>query len=593
MDVVIKKESSLAEDLLLREINTLKDEIVSLKSQIAQQQSAEQDFSLRKILSLMPGNVFWKDKTGKFLGVNNNLAKLLGLSSPEEIIGKYNHDLVSPEIAAALSEVDEKSINLEGRSFEENGLDVNGNPAIYFTQKHALHNAQGETIGIIGISMDITERKKIEHELKLAKENAETSNQAKSQFLAMVNHELRTPLTGILGLVGILKDQLSNLNIPNNTISLIHNLNDCSQYLLSMVNDVLDFSKLEANQHKADIKAADLNSISRQVFSMLEKLAAQKKLNLTIESKKDLPLLLTDEKAISQILVNLINNSIKFTQAGEVKLTITHYPVSANILHLTIAVTDTGQGIPEDKIDTIFEPFKQLQNTYIHPTSRSGTGLGLTIVKKLTESLGCSIKVSSNEGVGSTFTVSGNFTIATNTNGISPIEQIEATGTKRKKILLVEDDKIVQMVHRHMLRELNCEVHVAQNGKEALSLLDNYDLAFIDIGLTDMTGFDLIKHIKKYQYNKNNHFPLIALTGYTGEEIKQQSNSAGANALINKPISKEKMKEILHEYQKFPPTSSSSAKAGDPAWHCLPGSRGQAAGRQLAGITARISPKTS
>ncbi|MFZ2314544.1 MAG: ATP-binding protein [Gammaproteobacteria bacterium] len=549
MDNKVKTDESFYK----AKIADLENELAFVKTALASTHAnIEEDFHLRKIIALMPGNVFWKAKNGTFLGINNNLAKLLGFTTPEEIIGKRNHDIIGPEYATALSEIDEKSMNSEGESFEEHGLDAHGHPAIYFTQKHPLYNTLGEVIGIVGISMDITERKKIEHELTAAKERAEASNQAKSQFLAVVNHELRTPLTGILGLVDILK--LEPEMLPNKK-HIIDDLDNCARYLHSLVNDLLDFTKLDTNKIDLEFHPVNFHELTQEAFSILNELARKKGLALNKQIKHNLPLLLTNGKSFSQILINLINNAIKFTDAGFVNVTIDHEILPNQKIALAMKITDTGLGIPTDKREIIFEPFKQLEDTYVRQSSRSGTGLGLAIVKRLVQLLNCDIYVDSEVGKGSTFTITGEFNIAPcehppyHSNAL--VEEIALSTTPRTqkiKTLLIEDDKIVQLIHRRMLTDLHCDIDLAHCGQEALSLLGQHDIAFVDIGLSDMTGFDLIKNIRQHQEKTQHVFPIIALTGYTGDKEKMACLEAGVDEVAVKPISIKQLGELLEKY---------------------------------------------
>lgn len=514
----------------------------------------QEEISLESILTLMPGNVFWKDKHGKYLGANNNLAKLLGLSKPQDIVGKTNSDIMNTSYATKLDQIDQDCINSSTKSFyEEPGFDEKGEPAIYFTQKLPLHNDKGDVVGLVGISMDITERKKIEQELQIAKEKAEASNQAKSQFLAVINHELRTPLTGILGLVKMLKTT-TTLNQEEYS-SIIHNLDNCSQYLLTLVNDVLDFTTLDAHKEHLKLLSTDLNKLVQDVVGILSSLAKNKGINLLFHIDEKIPLVLTDPKSIRQILINIAGNAIKFTDTGSVTISVSQTKITSTDIILEIKVSDTGYGIPSDKLDIIFEPFKQLEDTYIRHSSRSGTGLGLAIVKRLTDALNWTIRVESELKKGSTFIINGKFPIApeqqmTMTLQKSPTNSLLAKTVlaHKRRALLVEDDKIVQLIHRRMLTDLDCDVELADCGQEALSLLGEHDIAFVDIGLSDMTGFELIKAIRDYQEKHQRIFPVIALTGYTGEQERLACLAAGADEVAVKPISIEKLGELLDKY---------------------------------------------
>lgn len=507
---------------------------------------SERDLLL-KIIALMPGNVFWKDKDGIFLGCNNNVAKILGLQNTNEIIGKRNHDLFNAALAIEADNID-KTVTLGQEQFiEENGINAEQKPAIYLTKKQPLFDDKKNIIGIMGVSFDISERKKMESDLRLAKEKAEASNRAKSRFLALINHELRTPLTGIIGLIDILKKtDLSGIEAK----SIITDLESCSQYLHTMVNNVLEFTKLEAGKVKPNKNPVNLIELTCDVFNILSALAKNKDLELFVKSNKNIPIILTDAKLINQILLNLISNAIKFTNTGSIIVHIRCKNIIDNIATIELAIQDTGIGIPHDNLDHIFEPFRQLEDTYVRQTSISGTGLGLSIVKRLSELLNVEIHVMSEYGKGSTFSLIGQFDIQQK-NQMQHIKETKTpcaqTLRNNIRVLLVEDDKIVQHIHKNMLSELGCKVIIANCGAEALNLPNNHDIAFVDIGLSDMSGFDLIKNIRSND-NYSNDFPIIALTGYTGEIEKANCLASGANEVAAKPISIKQLEEILLRY---------------------------------------------
>jgi two-component system, OmpR family, aerobic respiration control sensor histidine kinase ArcB len=536
-----------------KEILSLKTEITKLKNDLSSE--ATSGYPVDEILTLMPGNIFWKDITGKLLGCNNNNANFFGFSSPEKMIGLYTKDLVPEENLAKQIDENDQEIMVSGRGkfFEESGLDINKQPAVFFTQKIPLYDALGKVKGLLGIAIDITERKKIEMELKLAKEKAEASSQAKLQFLAIINHELRTPLTSIIGLIDFLKQE--NLTKPEEK-NIIEDLENCALYLLALVNDILDFSKLEANKMYLNICPINLYDLVNEVVRILERLANNKGLTLRVNFDKKIPkIILTDAKIIRQILVNIIGNAIKFTEQGFVEVKINLIKKNQRAAILEIVVSDTGCGIPADKVDVIFEPFQQLENTYIRQSSRSGTGLGLAVVKKLVELLKMTIKVSSEESKGSIFTLQGEFEISKlkerriTHREICQISanQIEYIDSQIKpKVLVVEDDLIVQRIHKNMLTKLGCQVDVATYGLQAIEMVSDHHILFVDIGLSDITGFEVIKSIRK-----NKSLPIIALTGYTTEEERKKCMEAGANQVVDKPVSIDGLQEILSKYMRL------------------------------------------
>lgn len=516
-------------------------------------------YSLREIIALMPGNIFWKDKTGKYLGCNNNVAKWLGFRSPDDIIGKSNKDFLPEDYAQKLDQTDQEVIDSkQGRFLEEAGLHLSNDQLVtFFAHKIPLLNSSNEVIGLLGIAMDITAQKKMEEELKLAKEKAEASNRAKSQFLAVINHELRTPLTCIIGLTDLLKENKLPSEERLQTLAAIEN---CSHYLLNLVKDVLDFSRLETGKHHVKLTTLSIATLIHEIYSLLKPLAEKKGLQLEIELCSSLPqFILTDQRILRHILINLINNAIKFTEKGYIKIIVNALEQKVKHVKLEIKVIDTGKGIPSDKLEVIFKPFQQLEDAYTRQSSRNGTGLGLSIVKKLAELLDIQIQVESQPQKGSIFSLIGEFAIQE--NAIQPVQKTSPfvqsppkkasfkktiLESKSIKVLLIEDDPIIQFIHKKMLSELGCTVEVVAYGRDALQKVDQYHLIFVDISLPDMSGFDVIKALRSKPDTE--HLPIIALTVFTGKQEKTTSLAAGANEFASKPISRSRLKKLLQKY---------------------------------------------
>jgi len=341
--------------------------------------------NLKDMIAIFPGNIFWRDEKGKLLGANKNLAKFCGYENPQDLIGMSNAQLMPPEQAEELSKADEEVLKT-GRDFigTELGTGADNLKRYFVSHKTAVRSKTGKIVGLIGIALDITERKKMEKDLKLAKEKAEASNQAKSQFLAVINHELRTPLACIINLLTFLKnDDLSEENRE-----ILRSMENCSQYLLNLVNEVLDFSKLETGKHSVHNQVIHLDELFNEVLNMLDPLAVSKGLTLHLESMPGVPTyILSDEKILLQILINLISNAIKFTDSGSIILRVECLNRKSDQSELAFSVIDSGFGIPPDKLKVIFEPFQQLNDPYKRQSSRSGTGLGLAIVERLVKLL--------------------------------------------------------------------------------------------------------------------------------------------------------------------------------------------------------------
>lgn len=561
------KFSKYSKNRLLKIIIAQKERLAKLQSEnyaltkkasLLADGNAEID-SLKEMIALMPGNIFWKDRTGKYLGCNNNVAKWLGFQSPDDIVGKYNNDFLPTEYSKKLEQADQEIMaSKKGKFIEEAGIDLNNNnqQKIFFSHKIPLFNRSHEVIGLLGISLDITEQKKMEEELKIAKDKAEASNRAKSQFLAVINHELRTPLTCIIGLTDILKQHKLPPNERYRTIAAIES---CSQYLLNLVKDVLDFSRLETGKYNINMTAVSIASTLHEIRYLLKPLAEKKGLNLEIEIDPALPkFVLTEQRLLRHILINLINNAIKFTEKGYVKIQINLLEKTLPQVKIEIKVMDTGIGMPSDKLDIIFKPFQQLEDAYTRQSSRSGTGLGLSIVKKLAELIHIRIKVSSKLGKGSTFSLIGDFETRENPAQVMQLpkkfpvrknnfKKLTVTEpTKQPKILLIEDDPIIQFIHEKMLSELGCKVDTATCGREALEKVNQHHMILVDISLPDTNGFEIIKEMRRRHDTRQ--IPMIALTVFTGKEEKIACLKAGADEFASKPISRARLKRLLQKY---------------------------------------------
>lgn len=362
----------------------------------------EEIFSLRNIIALMPGSVYWKDREGRLLGCNNNMAKMMQLNSPEEVYGKDDIELIGPELAVRIREIDNEVMSKDKPYWvEEKGENEMGEPAVYWTQKIPLHNREGKVVGLLGLSMDITDRKKMEEDLRAEKEKAEAANRAKTQFLSVASHELRTPLSGILGMARFLQE--GSLT-PEEEKEYIESIVDAANYQLSIVNSILDFSKLEAGKFSLNPAPLDLKILVEEVAGMLIAPAKNKNLDLLVDYEVTAPHnIIGDRCALRQVLTNLVGNAIKFTEQGHVVIKVRCSQQTARIAQFEIIVEDTGVGIAADKHDAIFEKFHQISDAYIRDSSRAGTGLGLSIVKKLVELMNGEIRVESELGKGSIF----------------------------------------------------------------------------------------------------------------------------------------------------------------------------------------------
>jgi two-component system aerobic respiration control sensor histidine kinase ArcB len=527
------------------------------KDEIIEELKAEVE-SLRLIIAKTPGNIYWKKKDGSYLGCNNNVARVLGMLSPLDIVGKKDPEVIGHELSVKTQKIDAEVIEtLQEQRIEEIGFDEHGKPAIYLTRKTPLFDSNGNVYGIFGISFDITERKQMEEKLKIAKKKAESANRAKSRFLATISHELRTPLASILGFANLLQQQ--DLE-DKKKLEYADYILDSGSYLLSLINTLLDYNKLETNKFALNLSPINLKELIQNVIGMLEGSAKSKQIPLTLEYDDNVPqLIMSDGQTLRQILINLIGNAIKFTEIGYVGISVICLQTSEAANNLQVSITDTGIGIPHKEQKSIFKKFYQLGDVYTRSASLTGTGLGLSIVKKLVKLLGGKINVKSEPGKGSTFCFSAPFPTVSSvyTTLLPSFEEPKKPARKTRALnkpqaLLIEDNELIQIIHKHMLEELGCGVDISDSAAKTLEMLNNdYDILFVDIGLPDMAGFELIKKIRQQNNNQFASIPIIVLTGYSEEKETQQSLDAGADEVMIKPVNMKALKEILGRYIKI------------------------------------------
>lgn len=355
---------------------------------------------IQDIIDNIAGNHWWKDTHGRYLGCSAVIAKTLGFSSPYEVIGKTDYELPWANTADYLVQHDNEVMRL-GKTLrrEEIIATREGIPMTFMVVKTPLKDDDGNIIGTIGTSVDITEMKKMEMALRQARLKAEEGSAAKSLFLATVSHELRTPLNAIIGLSQML---LRRCQKAEDKV-MLSDIFSSGKTLLHFVNEILDFSKLEQRKLSLNLSATSLHELLQGVYRQFILPAQKKGIILTLKLHPRLPNnIYADPMRVRQILWNLIDNAIKFTKHGEVVVTV--YPVSMVDKNVVIAfdVIDTGIGIAEEHLSVIFNQFEQLEiNKYTR--QYKGLGLGLAIVYDLVQLMGGSIQVESTINIGSSF----------------------------------------------------------------------------------------------------------------------------------------------------------------------------------------------
>lgn len=517
---------------------------------------------MENIIAQIPVSVYWMNKDCVYLGCSNSMAKLLNLKSRHDMVGKTYADLFDEKSTSHYKKVD-RTVMDEGipLNLEEPLYYPDGTKKIYLSNKVPLHDLDGKIIGMLGISVDITDRKKMEEELKKAKEAAETANRAKTEFLANMSHDIRTPLTGVIGLSGILENTLQNPEQKEDA----HLLHDSGEELLSLLNDILD-----------DVRADHMleNDINEEVFYLHQCIQDLIRLELPTTKLKHLglqvdieanvpPYIISDRKKIYRILLNLLGNAIKFTQSGHITIKVKCLDIKASSVHLQFSVADTGIGIPKKLQAQVFDRFFRVTPSYkgLYP----GHGLGLHIANSYVSLLGGHITLTSEEGVGSTF----NFdleckvgqgqetvkkpTITPEGKPFVPLHESHASpnSVSVPHLLLVEDNAIALKVLESLISSGGYRFTSASDGEQALKLAKSmtFDLVITDIGLPGISGNELTRLIRDWEKALNKTpLPIFGLTGHARESAKPECMACGMNDVFTKPINLAMVQEIINKF---------------------------------------------
>lgn len=524
--------------------------------------------TLENIVAHMPGHVYWKDKNGVYLGCNNRQAKSLGFQHGYEIVGKTDFDLPWGDGKAEIFRRNDIHIMETGKTeIIEEKSQVDGKDAIVLSHKSPMRNKQGEITGILGISIDISDRKKIESELYRAKEQAEAASRAKTEFLENMRHDIRTPLTGIVGFSDMIRAEAENIHIKEYAENLVAS----SHALLDLMDEVLEAIHVSSGEIPKVKKKFILQHVMQHAIDLNKAKAAFKRLVLSLDFDKDIPqYLIGDSVRIHRIVLELLANALNFTDTGFVRLSAKLARRQKRGIIIKLIVNDSGMGIPKDKQQEIFLHFKRLTPSY--KGIYKGAGLGLAVIKQFIDDLDGEIYVDSELNKGSAFTciIPLKLPLLEDDTGLredfdtyfapsaNQIQQIHSKATTNFKntseeqhyILVVEDNAIAQTVAKSILAQSGCRVDVASNGKEALQLWkkNKYDLIFMDVGLPDMDGYQVTQNIRVQEVAQNRHTPIIALTAHAGEENKQRCIESGMNAVLTKPLSLKGCSEILSSF---------------------------------------------
>ncbi|OPY51751.1 MAG: hybrid sensory histidine kinase BarA [Methanosaeta sp. PtaU1.Bin112] len=515
---------------------------------------------LASIIDFLPDATLVIDKEGRAISWNQSMEKMTGVKA-DQILGKGDFEYAVPFYgerrpilidAFCGSHHDlEKRYNAVKR-YEDGTLtaetyisNLRGNETYLLGSASALYDSDGNYWGAIESIRDITERKHAEKNLEVAKENAESATIAKSEFLANMSHEIRTPMNAIIGMTGLLLDE----NLTENQREDVEIIRRSGDTLLTIINNILDLTKIESGMMELEHRSFDLRDCLEVSLDMVAIDAKKKGLKIECIIEGNFPtLMMGDPTRINQILINLLNNAVKFTEKGTITIHVSGKKVDSNSYEIHFAVIDTGIGIPKDKMERLFQSFCQVDAS----TARryGGTGLGLAISKRLAELMGGKMWMDSEVGKGSAFY----FTIALEPTTSDLIETDRHTSTAQEQgnldkslsILLAEDNVVNQIVTQKMLSKLGYRSDVAANGFEVLQALErqHYDVILMDVQMPEMDGLEATRLIRKTIAGEDAPV-IIAMTASALKGDREECLAVGMDDYVSKPVKIEMLRAAL------------------------------------------------
>lgn len=539
------EERKRAEEAREEAMQDLENEVYQREK--TQLELAERTALLRSFIDASPDLIYYRNDKCEFSGCNRAMEELTG-KKESQLVGLTPWDVYSKEIAQQIVETDKKVFaNNHALTYEQWLEYPDGRKKYFELSKVPFYSKDGRHLGLVGYGRDITERKRHEESLEKASRN-------KTTFISTISHELRTPLNGIVGLSRMLLDT----PMTPEQRKYMQTINVSAITLGNIFNDIIDMDKFDRRKLELMPEPLNFEEFVMEIESLSALMAEQKGLRFDLERLTDLPSAIeVDTTRLRQVLWNLISNAMKFTKEGGVVMTVSSEEEDgfANII---MEVEDTGIGIPESEMEKIFAMYYQVKSgkDNLHAV---GTGIGLAVSRQLINLMDGDITVSSEEGYGSTFTV----TIRVPLTDVALSKPVPVLKQKSLNIFMVEDIELNITVARSLLESLGHRVDVAMSGEEAKQKFrpERYDLVLLDIQLPDMTGFDVAAY---YRQTYPELPPLVALTANVLKN-KNEYTEKGMDDAISKPLSVQVIQEVIARYTQSNVTEEQQEMPQDKA----------------------------
>jgi PAS domain S-box-containing protein len=530
-----------------REVVRVKSQssISTLGSTVKTNSSLEHEqYLLRALLEHLPHSIYFKDVGSRFILTSSALAVKFGLKSAADAVGKTDFDFFSQEHAQEAFVDEQELLSGKKQVIEKHEVETwpDGSKTWVATTKLPLRDDRGRTIGTFGISQDITAQKRAEEALHLAKQAAEDANRAKGDFLANVSHEIRTPMNAIIGMTELVLD--TDISpVQRDYLTMVQ---QSGETLLELINDILDFSKIEAGKLDLDPVPFDLHECLGDTLKSLSLRSARKGIELVCRIAPNVPqAVIGDAGRLRQVVVNLVGNSIKFTDAGEVVLTAEVDAATYDEFMLHVTVSDTGIGIPEDKLTTIFAAFEQADSSVTR--KHGGTGLGLAISSRLVELMNGRISVNSKLGAGSEFHFTARLGIDSGAASRSKANPARVIGTG---MLVVDDNATNRRLLEEMLSNWGALPQLASSAAEGLAKLQAaarsgkpFGLMITDINMPDADGFCLIEDLHRDELLAATR--VIVLTSGDRPGDVSRARDLGVAGYLVKPVKQSELFDAI------------------------------------------------